>query len=261
MNWLPQDYEAPKSANLNYLKLQDGPNRMRILSAPILGWEDWKERQPVRYRMDQKPDKPFDPSKPAKHFWSMIVYNFDLKAIQIFHVTQVSVRKALESFVKNQAWGAPYYYNICVTKEGQDKETKYQVIPEPHSPIGHLIEQEFKNKPCWLDALFVNGDPFEKQYGMPTPGVFGERPVSVVPAPVSHPLATNNQLMELHDLLADCEPGYEDYLMVTLKKPPYNANRFQDVTEDVMNKVIFKTKEAREAYQSDAKKRQEAVPF
>ena len=261
MSFLPENYEAPRSVNLNYLKLQEGPNRLRILSAPILGWEDWQDKQPVRYRMEQKPDTSFDNSKPMKHFWAMVVYNFDLKCIQIWHVTQASIRKTLEGFVKNLAWGAPYYYNICITKEGQDKDTKYQVMPEPHSPIGSLVEHEFLSRPCWLNALFTNDDPFERQAGSPTPGIFGERPASVVPAPVVQKLATNSQLMELHDLLADCEPGYEDYLMVTLRKAPYNAARFEDVKEDIMVRVIEKTKVARDQYQADFKKQQQDLPF
>lgn len=65
--FLPIGYEAPKSSNF-YMKLQDGENKIRILTQPILGWEDWIENKPFRYRMENKPKKSFDPKKPLRHF-------------------------------------------------------------------------------------------------------------------------------------------------------------------------------------------------
>ena len=50
-SFLPEGYEVPKATGGSYMKLKQGPNRFRILSAAITGYEYWTEaRKPVRAR-------------------------------------------------------------------------------------------------------------------------------------------------------------------------------------------------------------------
>jgi len=163
MNFLPENYETPK-ANNYYLKLQDGENRIRILSQPIIGWEDWMEKKPIRFRMNEKPLRPLDPKKPIRHFWSFIAYNYAEDQIQIMHVTQASIRKSLENLVKDADWGAPYFYDIKIIRSGEGMETEYTVNPVPHKPIDPAIVEMFKERPCNLEALFTNDDPFSHEW-------------------------------------------------------------------------------------------------
>ena len=171
--FLPDDYEAPKSSSQGYMKLQDGENRFRILSRPLIGWEDWTlEKKPIRFKYNNKPAKPIDPKKAIKHFWTMIVYNYNEEKIQILHITQVSIRKALEKLCRDADWGAPFFYDIKIVKEGQNVDTEYSVNPISPKPVSaHIIEQ-FKENPCYLEALFDNADPFDSKWGEFTPGVF-----------------------------------------------------------------------------------------
>jgi hypothetical protein len=76
--FVPDGYKVPKGSG-NYMKLQDGANKFRILTAPIIGWEYWNaENKPVRSRerwssipadarLDEGAFKP-------KHFWAFVVY-------------------------------------------------------------------------------------------------------------------------------------------------------------------------------------------
>lgn len=177
--FLPQDYEAPSSSG-NYMKLQPGENKIRILSPPVLGWEDWTlEKKPVRFPYNQKPAKPIDPERPVKHFWAMIVWNYREERVQILHVTQASIRSAIQSLCENEDWGAPYFYDIKITKNGEKKDTEYNVAPSPHKPVSEVIKKAFYAKPCDLDALFTNKDPFAPDHTKGfTPGVFEEMPHS-----------------------------------------------------------------------------------
>ena len=75
-SFLPEDYESPKTSN-NYMRFQEGENKFRVLTQPIFGWEDWQEKKPLRYRNNQKPIKPIDIKHPVKHFWSMVVWNYN----------------------------------------------------------------------------------------------------------------------------------------------------------------------------------------
>lgn len=171
-HFLPQDYIAPRS-NGSYAKLMNGVNKLRILTAPILGWEDWIDNKPVRYRMDDKPAFWSDPSKPGKHFWTLIVWNYQEDRIQVLQLTQGSIRKAIEELYKDSDWGAPYFYDIKITREGEGLKTKYTVNPLPHKDVEDHVKEAFAQNPCNLEALFSGQDPFELSENY-TEGVFSK---------------------------------------------------------------------------------------
>src|ERR1700751_1003661 len=106
MTFLPENYEAPKSGG-SYMKLQDGENKIRILSKPIIGWVGWENRKPIRSKV--KPARTFDQGKEAKHFWAFIIWNYATEAIEIMEITQRGIQKAIESLSKDSDWGAPYH--------------------------------------------------------------------------------------------------------------------------------------------------------
>lgn len=167
MNFLPEDYKAPNSSGF-YTKLQDGENRIRILSKPVMGWEDWIDKKPYRFRMDKKPNAN-DPKQPVRHFWAFIVFNYTVEEIQIMEITQSTVRKSIEGLCRDADWGAPFHYDIKIIKTGQQKDTEYTVNPVPHKPIDDYIVQAFKERPINLEALFENKDPFSSEWANPTP--------------------------------------------------------------------------------------------
>ena len=161
MRFLPENYESPTSSGL-YMKYADGENRIRILSRAIVGWEDWQDKKPVRYRFNEKPLKSIDPDKPVKHFWALVVFNYNENQVQILQINQSGIRKCIENFSKDADWGQPYFYDIKIIKKGEGVNTEYAVNPVPHKPIDRRIEEDFKNRPINLDALFDNSDPFSK---------------------------------------------------------------------------------------------------
>ena len=165
-DFLPAEYEVPQSVG-NYMKFEDGDNVLRILSSPILGYEYWidtadSKRQPIRKRMTEAlvlKDIP-EPDK-VKHFWAMVVWNYDAKKIQILEITQKSIQKVLRSLAKNAKWGSPKEYDIVVNKVGEKLETKYTVTPDPKSTLTDEIEKAFKETKVNLEALFTGDDPFK----------------------------------------------------------------------------------------------------
>ena len=179
MNFLPDNYESPKDAG-NWMKLQEGENRIRILTKPIIGWEDWMDKKPIRFHYGAKPSHPVDPKKAIKHFWAMVVWNYSVEKIQILEVTQASIRKPLESLAQDKEWGAPFFYDIKIKKEGEGVDTEYSVSPVPHKKTPQNVIDSFNAKPCFLDAMFKGEDPFVVSPGQkPTPGIFYDEGVSV----------------------------------------------------------------------------------
>ncbi len=116
------------------MKLQDGENKIRILSKPIVGWLDWKDKKPYRFAMKSKPEKPMD-KNPIKHFWAFIVWNYNDQAIQILEVTQQTIQAAIGNLSKDEDWGAPFEYDLKITKKGKDLETKYGITPSPKKSL------------------------------------------------------------------------------------------------------------------------------
>lgn len=159
MSWLPQDYKAPMG-NSSYTKLEDGENKVRIITAPIIGYEDWDNKRPLRYRMENRPDHPIDPEKPIKHFWSFVVWNYKTQKIEIFHVTQRMIQRKIEYLSRDSDWGDPTGYDIKIEKSGSAKETKYEVSPTPKREVDFEIQEAFHDRPVDLDEMFRSGDPF-----------------------------------------------------------------------------------------------------
>lgn|GEM_PF-775032 len=248
MNFLPQDYKAPKTGG-HYMKFQDGENKFRIMSAPILGWEDWIDNRPVRYKLEDKPTKSHDASKPIKHFWSFIVFNYASEQIEILHITQASIRSSLEALSRDADWGAPYTYDIKVTKKGQGKDTEYTVNPCPHRPVDQYIVTCFSERKCYLEALFDNADPFA--LGWPhytTLGIAGkfendsEFPISM------------EDLRDIQIMFANCPTDYQDQIMKSLGKmippikkiaelPPGIFHKFKDAIQSKYQEEQNKTAE------------------
>ena len=251
--FLPDNYQAPKNNNL-YTKLQDGENKFRILTQPILGWEDWIDKKPVRFRMEEKPEKPHDIKKPIKHFWSMVVWNYTLERIEIFHITQASIRYSIESLYNDSDWGAPYFYDIKITRKGEGMDTEYIVNPIPHKKLNPAIEAAFKDKPVWLEALFDNSDPFSIiSPSHITPGVFGDKQDEVVSL---HKTITTEQAKELKMILEECERKYYALVLVAIKKE-FSANTIEEIPEQHFERI--KTAAVQHMEHNHSKQRQEAA--
>lgn len=171
MKFLPEDYKSPRATS-GYMKIQDGENRVRILSAPIIGWEDWTlDKKPVRFRMADKPAKPIDPKRPIKHFWAFIVWNYMAEKIQVLQINQATIQNTLQTLCADSDWGSPYYYDLKIIRKGEGKDTEYTVTPLPHKVVSEAIKKEFYETRCYLDALFTSDNPFA-EWPHYTEGVF-----------------------------------------------------------------------------------------
>lgn len=257
--FLPVDYEAPKTSN-HYMKFVEGENKFRILSAPLLGWEDWLDKKPVRYKMADKPAKSIDPKKPVRHFWAMIVWNYTSEEIQILHLTQATLRKSLEALCKDADWGAPYFYDLKVMKTGEGIDTEYSLNPLPHKELSPHIKEMFNERRCNLDALFYNDDPFSKEHGEYTPGIFVKRDLEAVK---SANCITMEQAYELDMILSECDADYRKWVKNHIQKI-YNTENLTDLPVDIyegLKSVATKKMEAHHKKQSESMKVEPAVDF
>jgi hypothetical protein len=158
MNFLPENYQPPVTSNGNYMKFQQGVNLLRILSRPIIGWEIWINEHPKRFQLEDRPDNQGE-VKP-REFWAMIVWNYQEEKVQILFIHQGSIKKAIRDLAMDPDWGAPYKYDIKITRTGQQLKTNYSVTPSPKSEIEQYIKDAFESLPIYLPALYPCDDPF-----------------------------------------------------------------------------------------------------
>jgi len=160
--FLPEGYKPPVT-NSKYLKLALGSNKVRILSSTIVGWVDWQtmqdgSRKPLRTKDKQAP---INPTQPPKHFWAMVVWDYNEGGLKILEITQASIRSSILALFQNDDWGDPKGYDLTITREGEKMETKYTVMPSPKSELSQEIKEKFESTKIDLNKLYVNGDPFE----------------------------------------------------------------------------------------------------
>lgn len=162
MNFLPEDYKIPKSPS-GYMRFEEGLNRIRVLSSAIVGYEYFtQDNKPVRSRTPFE-EMPTDIKKDGKikPFWAFVVWNYNLKMVQILELTQKTIMTGIKSLVDNPKWGDPKQYDIAITKIGEGLDTEYSVQGEP--PLGEVdveIKNAYKAKSVRLEALYDGLDPF-----------------------------------------------------------------------------------------------------
>jgi hypothetical protein len=159
--FLPSDYKVPHGPS-NYMKLEVGENKLRIMDSPIVGYEWWVveedgKRKPMRVHIGQR--NPAD----SKHFWACPVWNYKAKRVQILEITQKSIQRALGALAADSEWGSPLNYDISIVREGEGMESRYQVIPAPHKALDPVIRDTFARTKVSLEALFVGEDPFAQE--------------------------------------------------------------------------------------------------
>jgi len=160
MTFLPSTYEAPKQGG-NYYRFKQGDNNFRILSSAIIGWLDWSnEKKPVRTKERQEA---INTDRQPKHFWAFIVKDLDDGEIKIMEITQSTIQGSIFALTKNVKWGDPKSYDLTINKTGEKMETKYSVIPSPHSELDEETKTEYKEANINLEALFDGANPFDSQ--------------------------------------------------------------------------------------------------
>jgi hypothetical protein len=165
-DFLPDGYTDIPSTRDNYMKLQDGLNRLRVLSSAIVGWEGWKtqadgSKKPIRRRMEQPLSvTEIDDEERVNHFWAFCVWNYQAERVQILEITQKGIQTAIKGLAKDQDWGSPKNYDLVIEKTGKLLETRYQVTPKPSKKLDEGIIATYEAMNINLDALYDGLDPF-----------------------------------------------------------------------------------------------------
>lgn len=161
----PSNYTPPvaSEASGNYTKIKDDPVKLRILSEAVTGYVYWtNDNKPVRMMVyPQSTPNIREDSKP-KHFWAFKVWNYTTQQVEVWEISQASIRDALWAYWEDKEdYGDLRNFPIKVSKTGKGLDTKYSVIAGKARELESEIEQISANTPVNLFALFDGGNPFK----------------------------------------------------------------------------------------------------
>jgi predicted secreted protein len=164
MAWLPTGYEVPKGSN-QFMKLEKGQNRFRVLSEPIMGYEWWEEssegRKPFRVKSFQEAVE--NGTEPIKHFWAFVVWNYKSESIQVLEITQKTIMRSLEGLAIDEDWGDPTNYDVVINRTGDGLETEYTIQPKPSKDVSKDVLKAYEDSEIDLSALFRGEYPMSKE--------------------------------------------------------------------------------------------------
>lgn len=157
-----EDYVEEQTKS-KYLKIRPGETiKFRILSKPLQLWLYWAGGKPYRSRISD--GKPINVSEAEIKLAEVFtIFNYNENTMQIFEVTQRSIKNRIRELVKDEAWANPFEYDMSLTRTGDGMNTKYSINPSPPNPVTDEVKQAYKETPIDLEALFDGNDPFEQQ--------------------------------------------------------------------------------------------------
>lgn len=160
MTFLPKDYKAPTGSN-EFMKLEDGSNRIRVVSDASIGWEGWRDNKPFRRAgidqnieedevdLDEKFGKP-----KLSHFWAFKVIDYKDDSVKILQITQKSIMKAIESLVNDSDWGDPKDYDISIERAKNGDKVSYSVKSYPPKKLTSTLQALVDESKIDLNSLF-----------------------------------------------------------------------------------------------------------
>ena len=179
--WVSNDYTEKPAAGTNYLKLVNGSNLLRMVGSVenatscsgMVGWTTNAdgERCPHRWRLgEEAPDLQF--VDPPKQFVATLVFGYLAGTVQLWDITQKSIREPLLELFHDDDWGDLRGFDVDVIKKGEKLETRYKVLPKPKAKLDAVAKAEVMDKMDKINvlALYDGEDPFA---GMGTPKATG----------------------------------------------------------------------------------------
>lgn len=161
----PSNYTPPESGSEGggkYTKIKENePVKLRILSEAITGYVYWTtENKPVRSELHFSSTPNIREDSKPKHFWAFKIWNYSTEQIEIWEISQASIRDALWAYWKDDEYGDLRGFPLKITRTGKGLETKYQVIAGQIKPLDEAIAIASANTLVNLHALYDGSNPF-----------------------------------------------------------------------------------------------------
>ena len=154
MNWDDISGGSNDNNSLDYLKLQNGENRMRIVSAPSQLEIHWEEA------LDGSKKKIIclGPKCPICKKGGKLQTKYQMKVIdRADNTVKVlecgkQIVKAIKGYAVDPDYGDPTTYDIKIKKEGTGRDTRYTVVAVPNkTPLTEEEKEMVEGSPTIVD--------------------------------------------------------------------------------------------------------------
>ena len=159
----------PKSQWGRYVwKFDEGTFKYRITGKPCIYHEFFNhDTKPERFI--EKPDKEYfeknckagQYGKQLSFVWAMPAWDYQQEDTVVLQLKKAALINDLHAFATDPDRGNPTDYDIKITREGKEKETKYKLMPVAPKPLTKEIQESIKENPVDVSVLIENWDPFE----------------------------------------------------------------------------------------------------
>lgn len=165
-SFFQEGYQVPTSGESRYMKFEQGTNKFRILTPPVMGYQYFTNdnkpnRSKERFESIPTDAKLEDGKFKQSHFWAIKVYNYTNERIEILMVTQKGIQNAIVGYAQSEEYGDPREFDITVTRKGEKYETEYTVMPSPPKPLKPEVVEANNDTQVNLNALFSGDNPFD----------------------------------------------------------------------------------------------------
>jgi hypothetical protein len=159
-DFLPKEYK-PKGRG-QFMKLEAGENKIRILEKALPGFIWWKNKKPNRVLKEEDVTKG---AENVKTFWLLKVWDYKTEQVAVLEITQSTIIGSMFEYYATDEYGDMRNYDVKINKEGSGKQTRYSVVAMPPKEMEGYIKEASDNSDITYNYLegLVNGqkDSFE----------------------------------------------------------------------------------------------------
>lgn len=157
--FLPDNYSEPN--NSDYVRLEPWTYKIRFIESPILTSVKREEKEVDGKTKNIKTIDKLDPSEPIPVGSSIaracLVYNYTDRRVQLWEITQKSIREQIVTIYKDPDFGDLRNYDIKVTRTWSwQNDTKYSIQALSKEKIGEEVKKAVMQTPINWDIYFDN---------------------------------------------------------------------------------------------------------
>lgn len=183
-----QNYREPQAQSQYFKMKEEGSYLLRILTKKedvLAYWVDFSQKEDGTFSKNIYPyqedgNKPSEASKEAKLNWALAIFNKDTNQVQIWEISQKSIKNFLLSIVRGKIKNDYTKFDIQITKTGKGLDTEYSLLTGDTESLNTEELDIINNTKYNLKAMEKGENPFEEtdiEVGEEHPDTYTQMPM------------------------------------------------------------------------------------
>ncbi len=163
--------EVNKELNKNessFYSLEQGQNEFRIVSDFAWGYkynfENREEAEEKEYPFYKLSDKKVQENRHKLNLSAaMVLYDYETEQLMSFNIHQKNILNAIKGYAENDKYGDPTGYDLVITKTGEGRETRYQVIANPPEELPKKVKKALDEVEIKMENVYEGESPIVRK--------------------------------------------------------------------------------------------------